>query len=71
MDIGDKPTATNCGASLQATIAVNALDAVRDLCMEAGGNQVGGTLHELNAENFACLLSIIVDSMREALEQLR
>ncbi|WP_072381561.1 hypothetical protein [Novosphingobium sp. NDB2Meth1] len=71
MEIGEKPAATNVGASLQATIAVNALDAVRDLCMEAGGHQASGTLPELNAENFSCLLGIIVDNMREALEHLR
>lgn len=53
-------------AQNQLDIAINALDAVRDLCCEAAYGQSGEGLHLVNADNFACLLGLILDEMRSA-----
>ncbi len=46
-------------------LALNALDAVRELCREAA-TKLGNTLGHVDADNFACLLGLIVDEMRDA-----
>lgn len=49
-------------------LAIGALDAVRDLCCEAAQTE-GNTLGHVDADNFACLLGLIVDEMRDAHER--
>ena len=50
-------------------MALNALDAVRDLCIEAA-QASRNTLGHVDADNFASLLGLIVDEMRTAQEEL-
>lgn len=45
-------------------MALNALDAVRDLCVGTASLQPTTALDMVNADNFACLLGMIVDEMR-------
>lgn len=56
-------------ASNRIDLAVNALDAVRDLCIEAAGSRCN-TLGHVDADHFASLLGLIVDEMRSAQEDI-
>lgn len=52
--------------------AVNALSAVRDLCVEASNSRFSSsTLGHVDADCFAALLQLIINEMREAEEDLR
>lgn len=53
--------------SLCLSVAINALDAVRDILGEAAEAD-HGVLRNVSADNFACLLGIIVKEMRAAHE---
>lgn len=51
-------------------LAVGALDAVRDLCCEASNAQKHNTLSHVDADNFACLLGIILGEIHDARKYL-
>lgn len=52
---------------IRMDLAINALNAVSDLCCEAA--HADKTLANVNADNLACLLGLIIDEMRDALSQ--
>lgn len=49
--------------SLRAAAAIGALSAVRYLCTEAGACQPGEGLHHVNADDLACLLTLITNEL--------
>jgi len=50
--------------------ATNALSAIQDLCFEITSVDIGSGLSELRADNLGCLLTIILDEMRDSQEGL-
>lgn len=57
-------------ANAQIGQAIDALDAVYDLC-SGFADVEGGTLHNVNADHFSSLLAVIIDAMRPAHESSR
>jgi hypothetical protein len=51
-------------------LALNSLDAVHELCVEAANGQPTATLAHVGADNLASLLGLIVDEMRAAQHDL-
>lgn len=51
-------------AEARRDIAIDALDAIHDLCTQAAAH--GGALDLVNANSFACLLDLIVGELRGA-----
>lgn len=60
--------ANTIDANCRLSLAIDALDAVRDLCCEAGNSQHGCGMSQVDADHFASLLGLIVHEMREANE---
>lgn len=51
-------------------VALNALTAVRDLCIEAASGGRGRTMAHVDADKFACLLMFITDELNSAYENI-
>ena len=51
-------------------LAVYALDAVRDLCVQASEPDAGKTLSHVGSDNFALLLGLVITEMNAALDAL-
>lgn len=53
---------------MRLSVAIGALDSIRDLLDLSGTGDPTSVMQNVNADNFACLLGIIVNEMRAAHE---
>ena len=62
------PISQGVDTHLRLSVAINALDAVRDLCGQAVEADASMLLGNVSAENFQCLIGLIVGELRAAHE---